>query len=93
MCDGTDPQLPRGRHEEGAEWVGKAMRLNPYHPEFLRLHLGRALFHSGRHEEALSALSKVTRPRISELVYRVAADAVRGVAEISRNHIDALRTR
>jgi adenylate cyclase len=81
----------RGRHDEGAEWVSRAMRLNPYHPEFLWLHLGRALFHSGRHEEALSALSKVTRPRVSELVYRVAAGAGLGNSETSGEQVDALR--
>jgi adenylate cyclase len=31
-----------GRPEEGIEWILKAMRLNPYHPERFWSHLGRA---------------------------------------------------
>ena len=31
-----------GRAEEGIEWIQKAMRLNPYHPERFWNHLGRA---------------------------------------------------
>ena len=33
-----------GRPEEGIEWIRKAMRLNPYHPERFWSHLGRAQF-------------------------------------------------
>ena len=33
-----------GRPEEGIEWIRKAMRLNPYHPERFWSHLGRAYF-------------------------------------------------
>ena len=33
-----------GRPEEGIEWIRKAMRLNPYHPERFWNHLGRAQF-------------------------------------------------
>ena len=32
-----------GRPEEGIDWIRKAMRLNPYHPERFWNHLGRAL--------------------------------------------------
>ena len=33
-----------GRPEEGIEWIRKAMRLNPYHPERFWSHLGRAQY-------------------------------------------------
>ena len=33
-----------GRPQEGIEWIRKAMRLNPYHPERFWSHLGRAQF-------------------------------------------------
>ena len=33
-----------GRPEEGIEWIRKAMRLNPYHPERFWNHLGRACY-------------------------------------------------
>ena len=33
-----------GQPDEGVEWIRKAMRLNPHHPERFWNHLGRALF-------------------------------------------------
>ena len=33
-----------GRPEEGIDWIRKAMRLNPYHPERFWNHLGRACY-------------------------------------------------
>jgi hypothetical protein len=33
-----------GRPEEGIDWIRKAMRLNPHHPERFWSHLGRAYF-------------------------------------------------
>ncbi|HEV7799908.1 MAG TPA: adenylate/guanylate cyclase domain-containing protein, partial [Burkholderiales bacterium] len=33
-----------GRPEEGIDWIKKAMRLNPYHPERFWSHLGRAYY-------------------------------------------------
>ena len=37
-----------GRPEEGIEWIGRAMRLNPYHPERFWSHLGRAQYRRPR---------------------------------------------
>ena len=61
-----------GRAEEAEHWVRKSMRLNPFHSESVWFHLGRSLFQLGRNQEALEALSRVTAPRIRELVYRLA---------------------
>ena len=51
-----------GRAEEGIEWIRKAMRLNPYHPERFWSHLGRACFVARRYAEAINALQCITRP-------------------------------
>jgi adenylate cyclase len=51
-----------GQPVEGIEWIRKAMRLNPYHPERFWSHLGRACFAAGRHAEALEALRCLTNP-------------------------------
>ena len=51
-----------GRPEEGIDWIRKAMRLNPYHPERFWSHLGRAYFVAFRYAEAVEALSRVSRP-------------------------------
>jgi adenylate cyclase len=48
-----------GRPEEGIEWIRKAMRLNPYHPERFWSHLARAYFAARRYEEAIKAFQRV----------------------------------
>ena len=51
-----------GHGEEGVEWVEKAMRLNPFHPDRYWSHLGRARFVARHYAEALEALKKNTTP-------------------------------
>jgi DNA-binding SARP family transcriptional activator len=63
----------RGRPEEAERWVRKAMRLNPYHSDSYRFHLGRSLFHAGRRADARDALGRITRPRPRDLAYVLAS--------------------
>jgi adenylate cyclase len=51
-----------GRPEEGVDWIRKAMRLNPYHPERFWNHLGRALYCTEKFAEAAEAFARITRP-------------------------------
>ena len=51
-----------GRPEEGIEWIAKAMRLNPYHPERFWSHLGRAYFGARRYGEAIEAFKHIAAP-------------------------------
>ncbi|HEY7665648.1 MAG TPA: hypothetical protein VH934_21230 [Xanthobacteraceae bacterium] len=51
-----------GRPEEGVEWIEKAMRLNPYHPERFWNHLGRAYFVARRYQDAIAAFGHITAP-------------------------------
>lgn len=51
-----------GRPEEGIEWIRKAMRLNPYHPERFWNHLGRAYYTARRYPEAVEAFSHIAQP-------------------------------
>ena len=44
-----------GRPEEGTEWIRKAMRLNPHHPERFWSHLGKAHFAACQYGEAIEA--------------------------------------
>jgi adenylate cyclase len=44
-----------GRPEEGIEWIRKAMRLNPHHPERFWSHLGKARFAARQYGEAIEA--------------------------------------
>jgi adenylate cyclase len=51
-----------GRPEEGIDWIKKAMRLNPYHPERFWNHLGRACYCAEKYAAAAEAFSRITRP-------------------------------
>jgi len=51
-----------GQPEEGLEWIKKAMRLNPYHPERFWSHLARACFAARRYQEAIDALKCISAP-------------------------------
>jgi adenylate cyclase len=51
----------KGEPEEGATWIRKAMRLNPYHPERFWGHLGRALFSARRYAEAVEAVRHMSQ--------------------------------
>ncbi|MDA9425141.1 MULTISPECIES: adenylate/guanylate cyclase domain-containing protein [Bradyrhizobium] len=50
-----------GLPEEGIDWIRKAMRLNPYHPERFWSHLGRAYYCAEKYAEAAEAFSRITR--------------------------------
>ena len=51
-----------GQPEEGIDWIKKAMRLNPYHPERFWSHLARACFAARRYGEAIDALKCISGP-------------------------------
>ncbi|WP_157014644.1 adenylate/guanylate cyclase domain-containing protein [Mesorhizobium xinjiangense] len=44
-----------GRPQEGIEWILKAMRLNPHHPERFWSHLGKAYFNARQYGDAIEA--------------------------------------
>lgn len=67
-----------GRAEEGIEWIRKAMRLNPYHPERFWNHLGRAYFVARRYAEAIEAFGHIARPDASHLGFLAACHAALG---------------
>jgi adenylate cyclase len=51
-----------GRPEEGIDWVRRAMRLNPYHPERFWNHLGRAQYTARHYADAIASFSRLTAP-------------------------------
>ena len=80
-----------GRHEEAADYVRKAMRLNPYHPPRYWTHLARPLFHLERYQESISALEKIPSPRKDDLAYGVAVNFRLGDAKATERSVIALR--
>jgi adenylate cyclase len=64
-----------GQAEQGIEWIQKAMRLNPYHPERFWSHLGRAYFVARRYDEAIKAFQRISRADHGHLAFLAACHA------------------
>lgn len=64
-----------GRPDEGVEWLEKAMRLNPYHPDWYYEDLGQALYSARRYEEACRVLERVMAPPFWVVVWLAACYA------------------
>ena len=67
-----------GRPEEGIEWVRRAMRLNPYHPERFWSHLGRAQYSARVYADAIASYSRLTAPDHTHHAFLAAASAQLG---------------
>jgi adenylate cyclase len=75
-----------GRPEEGIDWIKKAMRLNPYHPERFWNHLGRACYCAEKYAEASDAFSRITRPDYTHHAFLAATFARMGNAVAATAH-------
>jgi adenylate cyclase len=75
-----------GRPEEGIDWIRKAMRLNPYHPERFWSHLGRAYYCAEKYAEAAEAFSRITRPDHTHHAFLAAIFAQMGNAVAAGAH-------
>jgi adenylate cyclase len=51
-----------GQPDEGIDWIRKAIRLNPFHPERFWFHLARAQFVARSYAEAIASLRHLTAP-------------------------------
>jgi adenylate cyclase len=67
-----------GRPEEGIDWIRKAMRLNPCHPERFWSHLGRACYCAEKYADAVEAFLRITRPDHTHHAFLAAAFAQMG---------------
>src|SRR5580698_4997241 len=75
-----------GRPDEGIDWIKKAMRLNPYHPERFWNHLGRACYCAEKYTEAAEAFSRITRPDHTHHAFLAATFAQMGNAVAAAAH-------
>ena len=75
-----------GRPEEGIDWIRKAMRLNPYHPERFWSHLGRACYCAEKYAEAAVAFSRITRPDHTHHAFLAATFAQMGNSVAAAAH-------
>jgi adenylate cyclase len=79
-----------GRPEEGIEWIKKAMRLNPHHPERFWNHLGRAYFVAHRYPEAVEAFSRISRPDHTHHAFLAAALVQMGNNSAAAAHAESV---
>lgn len=75
-----------GRPEDGIDWIKKAMRLNPYHPERFWSHLGRACYCAEKYAEAIESFSRITRPDHTHHAFLAATFAQMGNAVAAAAH-------
>jgi adenylate cyclase len=75
-----------GRPEEGIDWIKRAMRLNPCHPERFWSHLGRACYCAEKYAEAAEAFSRITRPDHTHHAFLAATFAQMGNAVAAAAH-------
>jgi adenylate cyclase len=67
-----------GRPTEGIEWILRAMRLNPYHPQRFWSHLGRAQYTARSYADAIQSFSKLTAPDHTHHAFLAASSAQLG---------------
>jgi adenylate cyclase len=79
-----------GQAQDGIEWIRKAMRLNPYHPERFWNHLGRAYFVARRYGEALEAFQRISVPDVTQHAFLAACHARLGDAAGQAEHVRAV---
>ena len=81
------------RPEEGIDWIRKAMRLNPYHPERFWSHLGRAFYCAEKYAEAAESFSRITRPDCTHHAFLAATFAQMGNAVAAAAHAAEVQKR
>jgi adenylate cyclase len=81
-----------GRPEEGIEWIRRAMRVNPYHPERYWNHLARAHYTARQYKETVEALSRLTRPDCTHHAFFAAALAQMGDRTAAKAHAGEVLT-
>ncbi len=73
-----------GEADEAIEWISRAMRLNPYHPDWYCEDLGQALFVGRRYEEAVGSLNRMKQPPYWVLAWLAACHAQLGQTETAQ---------
>ncbi len=82
-----------GQAEQGIEWIQKAMRLNPYHPERFWGHLGRAYFVARRYGEAIKAFQRISRADHNHWAFLAACHAQLGDAVAAKGAAQEVQQR
>ncbi|BCH22507.1 guanylyl cyclase [Mesorhizobium sp. L-8-10] len=76
-----------GRPEEGMDWIRKAMRLNPHHPERFWSHLGKARFAARQYGDAIEAFMHLSTMDCMQHAFVAAAYAWLGDRTAAAAHL------
>ena len=83
-----------GQPDEGAEWILKAMRLNPFHPDHFWSHLARAHFAARRDAEAAEYLRHIAALNDLQHAFLAACLVGLGNPDAAAEHVrEALKLR
>ncbi len=80
-----------GRPEEGIEWILKAMKLNPHHPERFWSHLGKAHFTARQYGEAIEAFMHISKMDVMQHAFLAASYGWLGDRTAAGAHVDRIR--
>ncbi len=80
-----------GIPDEGAEWIEKAMRLNPHHPGRFWSHLGKAHFTAKRYSTAIESFMRVPSMDLVSRAFVAACHAWLGDQTAAEAHAAAIR--
>lgn len=76
-----------GRPEEGIDWIRKAMRLNPHHPERFWSHLGKAYFVARRYADAIECFMRLSTMDASQHAFVAASYGWLGDVTAASAHV------
>ena len=80
-----------GNPQEGTEWIRKAMRLNPHHPERFWSHLGKAHFSARQYPEAIEAFMHLSTMDHVQHAFVAAAYGWLGDKTAATAHVERIR--
>jgi adenylate cyclase len=80
-----------GNPDEGVEWIRKAMRLNPHHPERFWSHLGKAHFAARQYTEAIEAFMRLSATDHTQHAFLAASYGWLGDKTAAAAHVDRMR--
>ena len=80
-----------GRPEEGIEWILKAMKLNPHHPERFWSHLGRAQFTARQYAEAVESFMHISKMDVPQHAFVAASYGWLGDRTAAEAHVARIR--
>jgi len=81
-----------GQGKEGIDWIRKAIRLNPYHPERFWFHLARAQFVARNYGDAIESLRRLSAPdSLHHALFAACHAQLRNTAEAATHTAEVLR--